>query len=216
MRVYAVGISEPPGAGPQLSQGAAFSFHWTSTLCLVGSDQGQRAEGLSCQPPSCTPLVSMGTKHNLMSHFTGMAHHGDVPIESFKRSQSKKRTTSVVGVVAQCQRGVPMHSVQLIVLPGTGEADAFALPLPACGVPWHPDPAHCTWGWPGQARGSTSSKHLHVAIAQKPPGNKFLKKDYTFWQPTFWCCTSPAALCFHLLCAACDVGFHITLVHSVL
>lgn len=57
---------------------------------------------------SYTPLLSMGTKHKLMYHFTGVSQHGNVPTESLKISQSKKITTRVVGVVSQCQWGACM------------------------------------------------------------------------------------------------------------
>lgn len=102
-RVYAVCTSEPPGAGPQLGREAGFPFPWTSTLCLVGLDQGQRACPIS---PPVAPLFSPWAQStSSCAHFAGVAQHGNVPTESLKISQSKKITTKVVRVVAQCQWG---------------------------------------------------------------------------------------------------------------
>lgn len=126
-RLYAVSISEPPGAGPQPVGGLPFHFHWTSTLCVVVPGWGQRSEDLSHQHPSCTPLLSMGIKQKLLSNFAGVAHHGDVPIESLKRSQSKKRTTRVVGLVvsAGC-----LHTQVCSCLCFLGKEKQMPLPCP--------------------------------------------------------------------------------------
>lgn len=131
---------------------------------------GLGTEGLSHQSPSYTPLLSMGTKHKLMYHFTGVSQHGNVPTESLKISQSKKITTRVVGVVSQCQWGAWMCRCAITCEP---QSRSRALPLLTCGVPWHPNPACCMQKQLGQIHGSTSSKYLHVGIAQGSPSNKF-------------------------------------------
>lgn len=191
VRVYGVSISEPPGVGPQPGGRAAFPFLWTSTLCLVGPDQERRAEGLSHQPPSFTPLLSMSTEPKLMFRFTGMTHHGD--IESSKRGQSKKRTTRVV---AQCQQGVPMHRRAVACAPRGRRSKWFCL-----------SPARCTWGQLGQAHGSTSSKHLHVGISQRPPGNKFPEGRLHFLAAHFLMLHLPCSTLLSLTVCSVWCGF---------
>lgn len=105
--------------------------------------------------------------------------------------------------------------MQSLMLPGAGEADTSALPPAACWVPWHPNPARCTQGWLGQAHGSTSSKHLYVGIAQRPPGNKFPEGRLHFLAAHFLMLHFPCGTLLSLS-AACDVDFHITLVRSAL
>ena len=155
---------------PSQVGGAAFPFLWTSTLCLVGPGQGWWDKGLSCLLPSCTPLLLVGTKHKLMSHFAGMAPCGDVPMQFMKRSQSKKRTTRVVGMVAQCQWGVSVCRHAVACAPWARRTRCLHLgPVCLLGTlaPW-PSLLHL-----GVAGTGPCSKHLHVGIAQGPPGNKF-------------------------------------------
>lgn len=151
-------------------------------------------------PPSCAPLLSMA--HEAQA---GMAHHGHGPIGSLKRSQNKERTTSLVGMVAQWD--VPMRRCAVTCGPWGRRRRCLCLPLPACGVPWHPDPARCTPGRPGEAHGSTSSKPLHVGISQRPPGNKFPEGRLHFLAAHFLMLHFPCSTLLSLTACSVWCGF---------
>lgn len=128
-RVYAICTSEPPGAGPQLGGGADFPFAWTSTLCLVGLDQGQRACPAS---PPVAPLFSPLAESK--SSYT--TSRGCPAWKcTLKISQSKKVTSRVVGAVAQCQWGVCMCRCTITCDPWSRST---ALPCPFVGCPGAP------------------------------------------------------------------------------
>lgn len=202
VRVYAVSISEPPGAGPQLGRKTALPFLWTSTLCLVGLDWGWRADSLSPQHPSCTPLLSVGMKYKLLSQFAGMASYGDTAHTHgvFKDKLKQEKDYQGDGSASTVSVGCPHAQV------------CSRLPLPTCGVPWQPNPVRLTLGQPGPWL------HLHGGITQRPPGNKCPEGRLHYFAVLFLMLHLPCGTLLSLTACKvwCGFSFHITLAYLVL